>query len=268
VPRTVLIVSSGRTGTQFLAHYFDANYANVVGRHEPRPRYRVRLAANAHAAGAFSRDRLVALLARKRRNTIDPLDAELYVESNPFLWGAVDVFDEVFDEPAIVHVVRDPREQVRSALNHGTGAGLKALANRFVPYWYPALPGSPDAGSWLGRAASLWSVVNLRLRDEGARCADYQVVRYESLFDEEKSGLRDLCGRLGLEYRGAGSPVDPARPINVAAGDVLPGWREWSDQQCALLEQIAGPLMSEYGYGDEEEWRARIAAGPAPGGSP
>jgi hypothetical protein len=267
VPRTVLIVSSGRTGTQFLARYFDANYPGVVGRHEPRPRYRVRLAANAHAAGALSRERLVALLEKKRREAIDPLEADLYVESNPFLWGAVDVFDEVFGEPTIVHVVRDPREQVRSSLNHGTARGGKALANRFLPYWYPALPGRSDPGDWLARAASLWCVVNRRLRDEGARCADYGVHRYEALFDSEKSGLRELCARLGLDYCGAGSPVDPDVRMNAGEGDALPGWRDWSDEQCATLHRVAGPLMNEFGYGQEPEWLARLGADPAPGQS-
>ena len=120
MPRTVLIVSSGRTGTQFLAHYFDANYPNVVARHEPPPRYLLRVAANAHAAGALSSAAVARLLEAKRRR-IDRLSADLYVESNPFLWGAVDVFEEVFEGATIVHVVRDPREQVRSSLNHGTG---------------------------------------------------------------------------------------------------------------------------------------------------
>ena len=47
--------------------------------------------------------------------------------------------------------------------------------------------------------------------------------------------------------------------MNVAEGDALPGWREWSEEQCATVHRIAGPLMSEYGYGQEPEWLARVA---------
>ncbi len=256
--RAVLIVSSGRTGTQFLARYFDANYENVVARHEPPPRVRVRLASNAHAAGVLSRERLVTLLEKKRREFIDPIVAELYIESNPFLWGAIDVFDEVFGEPTILHVVRDPREQVRSSLNHGTGSGWKAIANRWLPYWYPKLPGQTDPGDWLGRATGLWAIVNGRLSEVGTRCADYRLVFYESLFDEEHSGLRALCEELGVPFRGAGSPIDPARRINRGQGRPWPGWREWSDAQIAVLHQIAGPLMARYGYGREPEWQERV----------
>ena len=259
--RIALIVSSGRTGTQFLARYFDANYEGVVARHEPPPAVRVRLAGNAHAAGALSRERLVRILERKRRRTIDPIDAHLYVESNPFLWGAIDVFDEVFDRPTVVHVVRDPREQVRSSLGHGTARGWKGLANRWLPYWYPNVPGRADAGDWLGRAAGLWAVVNGRLSRVGTYCADYRLVSYESLFDPSHSGLRQLCGWLGLEFRGSDAAVPPDQRIGRAERDALPGWREWSEVRCAAFDRIAGPLMAEYGYGTEPEWIRRVEAG-------
>ena len=260
---TVLIVSSGRTGTQFLARYFDTNYENIVARHEPPPRVRVRLAANAYAAGALGRERLVALLERKRRETIDSLDADLYIESNPFLWGAIDVFDEVFGEPTILHVVRDPREQVRSSLNHGTGSGWKAMANRWLPHWYPTLPGQSGPGDWFARAAGLWVTVNRRLSEIGPSCADYRLVFYESLFDEENTGLRSLCEGLGVPFCGSGSAIDPAQRINRGQRRAYPGWREWSDAQISALHQIAGPLMAQYGYGREPAWQERLQADQA-----
>jgi hypothetical protein len=261
LPRTILIVSSGRTGTQFLAHYFDANHPSVVARHEPPPRTLLRIASNAHAAGALPGAALAPLLAAKRRR-VARLDADLYVESNPFLWGAVDVFREIFEDATIVHVVRDPREQVRSSLNHGTGRGRKRLAGSLVPFWYPRLPRGPARGDWFARAAGFWCVVNEGLREQGAACTDYRLVRYEALFDSTHSGLRELCEWLGLPFRGSGSPVDPARRINRSQGSALGGWRSWSDEQCATLHRIAGPLMAEYGYGDESEWKQRVGAGP------
>ena len=259
MPRTVLIVSSGRTGTQFLAHYFDANYPSVVARHEPRPRYLLRIASNAHAAGALP-DAAVARLLEAKRRRVDRLAADLYVESNPFLWGAVDVFGSVFERASVVHVVRDPREQVRSSLNHGTGRGRKRLAGLVVPYWYPKLPPGEASSDWFARAASFWRIVNERLRDDGRACARYRLVHYEALFDSGNSGLRELCEWLALPFRGSGSPVDPALRINRAEGQVLPGWRTWSDAQCATLHRLAGPLMAEYGYGSEPEWRQRVGA--------
>ena len=256
--KTVLIVSSGRTGTRFLAEYFDANFEGVVGLHEPPPRYRARRVGNAWAAGAASRERALRVLRARRRRIDAGLDARLYVESNPFLWGAVDLFDEVYDEPFVVHVVRDPREQVRSSLAHGTARGVKAFANRFVPHWYPKRPGEPLEPDPVARAATLWAVVNERLEEYGPREARYLRVRYEDLFDSSYSGLRALCERLELDFAGAGSRVDPAERINRGEDDALGAWSGWSDAQCASLARIAGPLMSSYGYGDEPAWRDRV----------
>ena len=251
-------MSSGRTGTQFLARYFDANFEGVAARHEPPPRIRTRIVTNAFAAGVRSRERVVALL-KKKKQVIDSLASDLYVESNPFLWGAISVLDDVFESPMVVHVIRDPREHVRSSLNHGTSTGLKSVANRWLPYWYPKTP--QDGDDWLERATGVWTVANQFMREAGAACSSYQALRYEDLFDETHSGLRALCASLGVEFRWEGAPVDPAERINRAAGRVLGGWRDWTDAQCAAVHRIAAPMMAEYGYGTEPDWRARVESG-------
>jgi hypothetical protein len=262
VPKTALILSSGRTGTKFLAHYFDANFEAVVARHEPPPARWLRLASHAHMQGVLSNERLRALLAYKRRRYDDALRADLYVESNPFLAGFVDVLGEVWERPTIVHVVRDPREHARSSLNHGTASGLKGLANRLLPFWYPDVRGIlalDHPPSWLERAAGVWAIINERLRNAAPRYADYHLLRYEAIFDESHSGLHELCRILGLPYPGTGAAVAPRDRINPGRLDVLPPWREWTVEQCRQLDRICSPLMQEFGYGTEPEWRARVA---------
>ena len=262
VPRIALILSSGRTGTRFLAEYFEANFEGVVARHEPEPARSMRLVSHAQMAGSLPRGALVRLLRRKRRRYIDPIQAELYVESNPFLSGFIRVLGDVFEEPTVIHVVRDPRDQVRSSLNHGTGSGLKGLANRFVPYWYPNAPKLlqlQDVSGWFGRAAGLWTLVNRELKLGGAGYPNYHLFRFEDVFDATSSGLRAICGALGLDYRDSKQRLDPSTRINRGRLDRLPPWREWSPEQCAELCRICSPLMSEYGYGNEPEWLERVA---------
>jgi len=261
--QTAWIVSSGRTGTQFLAHYLAGNFDDVVAVHEPKPRISARLVSNAWAAGAAPRALPRALLRRKAAR-IASLTSRLYVESNPFLWGVVDLIDEVFAGAKIIHVVRDPREQVRSSLNHGTAAGLKGAANRWLPFWYPnvgSLAAVGRAPDWLERAAGLWALVNERLRRVGTGCRDYHLLRYEDLFDEEYSGLRALGEHLGLGAPRVDAPVDPGVRLNAGARDALPAWESWNDAQCGALHRICGPLMREYGYGEEPAWQRRVGAG-------
>jgi hypothetical protein len=263
VPKTALILSSGRTGTQFLAHFFDANFEGVVARHEPPPSRWLRFASHAYMRGNLSRERLRSLLAYKRRHYDASIDAALYIESNPFLVGFADVIGEVWDAPTIIHVVRDPREHARSSLNHGTGSGLKGLANRFVPFWYPdvrrILP-LDHRPSWLERAAGIWTIGNRLLIAAAPGYPDYHRFAYESIFDAEHSGLREICHLLGLDFPGADAAIEPEQRINRSRTQKLPPWREWSPAQCRALDQICSPLMGEFGYGNEPEWRAMVAS--------
>ena len=266
--RVAFIVSSGRTGTQFLAHYLDANYDDVVARHEPPPSRLLRLASHARLDGALSRSTLRRLLERYRRRSLSRLDATLYVESNPFLAGFADVLDEVFEAATLIHVVRDPRDYVRSAMNHGLGTGWKGLANRWLPYWYPKVERALDLREpldWPMRAAAHWSLVNARLRDAGAGMEHYLCLHYEGIFDSERSGLRALCRALDLPFRDENDEreqlaVSPAQPINRATLDELPDWREWTPERCRSLQRLCGAQMQSYGYGSEPEWQAKLAS--------
>ena len=256
-----LILSSGRTGTQFLARYFDANYEGVIALHEPRPVRLLRMASHAHLSGILPRSRLLALLQRKRRRFVDPLSTPLYIESNPFLSGFIDVIGEVWDDPIVVHVVRDPREHARSSLNQGTSTGLKGWSNRLVPFWYPDVQkvlGLPTRPSWLGQAAGVWTIFNRELARGGPSYRRYHVLQYEALFDEQCSGLRALCDILGLDYRDRDAAVSPTERINPGRLDVLPGWREWPVEDCRELQRICGSLMQQLGYGNEPEWLERV----------
>jgi hypothetical protein len=259
-----LIVSSGRTGTQFLARFLDANFTGVVARHEPPPAGWLRLASHAYLRGSLSRDRLRDLLAWKRRRYDDALDADLYVESNPFLAGFADVLGDVWEELTIIHVVRDPREHARSSLNHGTSSGRKGLANRWLPFWYPDVRGIlalDHPPTWLERAAGVWAIFNTRLLNASPRYANYHRLRYEQIFDPSHSGLRELCRILGLDFPGEGAAVSPEERINRSRLETLPHWREWSREQCRALDRICSPLMGEFGYGNEPEWRAQVDPG-------
>ena len=45
--RMIFVLSTGRTGTKFLAEYFNNNYPDITALHEPKPSYLLRLMSNA-----------------------------------------------------------------------------------------------------------------------------------------------------------------------------------------------------------------------------
>ncbi len=259
--RTILILSSGRTGTLFLARYFDANYEGVTARHEPPLSRLIRMASHARMEGVLSDRSLRTLLAWKGRRE-DPGGGDLYIEANPYLSGCADLLGDIWENPTIVHVVRDPREHARSALKHGMSRGLKGRLNRYLPFWYPNVRRLLDLDhrpNWLEMAACVWRLFNSLLQEAAPRYDDYHLLRYEEIFDDSFSGLRRLCGILGLDYRDEGSAVSPSERINRGRLKILPPWPEWTAEQCRQLHSICSPLMEEFGYGTEPKWLARIS---------
>lgn len=267
MPRVAVILSSGRTGTQFLARYFDANYTEVVARHEPPPSRWIRVLSNAAVSGALAPSRLLPLLSRFRAGRVAALGPEttLYLESNGFLYGFTEVIGELWPDASLVHVVRDPRDWIRSALAHGNDRGVKRLAGALIPYWLPdprRVPGAvvPERSTGLiGRYAATWAIVNQTIENARSSCPNYLRLRFEDLVDAQASGLRALCNHLGLPFREGGS-IAPDERFNASRRKSVGSWQEWSAAECRCVEEICGPLMREYGYADQPEWLARLEA--------
>src|SRR5688572_22563783 len=137
--RMIFVLSTGRTGTKFLAEYFNKNYPSITALHEPKPSYLLRLFSNAYVDGRVSADQMVSIYHRQRRHILPAIATDQYMEATGYLYGFVDVLDHITPDPIILHILRDPREFVRSAHNHGSHSGRKLLATKLVPYWYPAV---------------------------------------------------------------------------------------------------------------------------------
>jgi hypothetical protein len=259
--RMAFIFSTGRTGTKFLAHYFNHNYHNVLALHEPRPSYPLRIAANACVAGHLPDETLLKLLRWARRSVLKEAQGyECYLEATPFIYGAVRVIDRFTSDPIILHVVRDPREVTRSAHNHASYHGIKHLVSRFIPYWFPPVGKIVDrrSVSTIGLAAAKWQFINQTLADLGPSHGDYHVIRFETLFDENRTGIREICQILGLPYLESPSQVSADEKINPGRLHRLGHWRTWPEEACQELHRICSPLMQEYGYGGEAEWLAKV----------
>lgn len=255
----VFVLSTGRTGTKFLAEYFNATYDSVLALHEPKPSYLLRIASNAYAAGRVSQQTLVSLYRRERRKILPTLTTDIYIEATGYLYGFVDVLDQITDKPVILHIIRDPREFVRSAHNHGSHSGRKLMATTFVPYWYPSVKQvlKGQRVSSVGISSAKWVVINRKLLEAGPRHPNYHLIKFEELFDETNSGLRCICDVLGLDFAASGV-VSPSEKVNAGQHKKLDRWQQWSAEQCRELHEICSPLMQEVGYGVEDAWLKKM----------
>jgi hypothetical protein len=267
--KVVFIVSSGRTGTTALATHLDKTYPNVRALHEPTPSWRLRRASNKALCGHMTKEQLVRLLADSRRKLVTSIDRPIYIESNPYLGGFLDAFGEVFDNPFIIHVVRDPRSFVRSSVNFGTFAGIKRWAQAFVPYWLPKPENfaQPGEASWAqmsepARLAWYWAILNTELnRGRELFGPRYLRIRFEDLFKPDGAGLRQLTDFIGIPYDQRLAESANSEKVNASSSGRMPRWQDWDP---ATLREVLGfcePLMKEYGYGPAD---SSPASSPSP----
>jgi hypothetical protein len=243
--RPVFILSTGRTGTQFLAYHFDRD-SHVRALHEPTPSRGLRFWTVAYLEGAVEPSVMTNTLRRYRTGFFDKITEPVYVESNNFLAGFAESLIEEFDEPTLIHVVRDPRTYVRSAINNGAASGLKGLANRLVAFAH--LGFEPDSEHpTIRRSARYWTLLNKHLQSVGESYPAYHLFRYEDLFAANSDEFERL-----VEVVGAGTRVLDARRdhgrVNQSTRDVLPTWDDWLPAQQRVVIDTCGDLMAPFGY--------------------
>lgn len=254
--RIVILVSTGRTGTKALAQHFNTCYAQVRALHEPPPSRHLRRASNRYLCRRLSREGLVRTLADSRRRLLEDIREPVYIESNPFLHGFLDAFDEVFENPRVVHIVRDPRTYVRSYLNFGVFRGVKGAAARWLPYWMikPDQYETNPARRWAQmcpaeRVAWRWRTVNSVLeRGEALFGERYLRVRFEEVMARDGSGINDLAEWIGLPPSDRLAQELNREKVNASREMGVPPWPEWSEEQKSVVLAQCRELMKRYGY--------------------
>lgn len=255
--RPVFVVSTGRTGTTFLAEAI--HHLGWSAAHEPGPRW-LRLASNAYVGGTLSHKRAKAILQRTR-----PIERQWSVEASCLIYGLVAPILDVFPEARVVQLVRDPRTYVSSAVNWGVHRATGRVLN-IVPYRRLApshLEGRhPQALlSWaksdqFARVCWTWRRMNEAIQAQGEGHPRFRRIRMEDLFDPERefSGFRQILDLAGIADPGQQRLKEmSSRRVNASRIRRIPPWEQWSTESLEHLVQECGHLASQYGYPLDEE---------------
>lgn len=256
--KNVFIVSSGRTGTKFIADYF-GQMDGVSAVHEPKGSRLLRMWTTAKVEGRVTDDDLARVLYQKR-SSVKSHKSAIRIESNPYLSGFSGILDEVFENSTIIHIVRDPRTYVKSALDHGNADGIKNIFNSYVPFWYPDVAEIIKNGRSITpklRAAYYWKIINELLLEEGSKQKNYHHLKFEDIFDESGKGLDKLGKIIGVEVNLSKDNLPQA--INKSRGTTIDDWQSWSSNECRDLDKIWQPLTKKYGYCQEKAWKDKIS---------
>jgi hypothetical protein len=180
----------------------------------------------------------------------------VYLEANPYLYGFASVLDRVFARVRVIHLVRDPRSYVTSAINSGAASGLKGLVASTFPFAslqpHRAEPQCFSAAKdWspVERFAWGWTFVNRRLASVADHFGDrYRRVRYEELFRPDGRAARELADWLELREIPGRLELLLRSPVNASRGSRIGPWERWSDGERAHLFAHCGELMQDLGY--------------------
>ncbi len=248
--RAVFVVSTGRTGTQFLARTIAGWGAR--SHHEPGPWW-LRHLSNAHASGAVSTERAVRLLHRVRDDAL-AVD-EPWFEASCLDHGLVGPLLDAFPDATVVQVVRHPVGYVRSAQDWGAyrfgGRPLNVLPYRRLapPHFHPWNPAERvrwAAQDQFARLAWAWAAMNRAMRTQGEGSDRFRTVRFESLTDPDDGPdeLRRLVDDLGLDVTDEQLRTAVASRVNASR----PKAGQWSGSQWKRLVALTADEATHYGY--------------------
>lgn len=163
------------------------------------------------------------------RDALDPRAARI-LERTPEHATVLDVIAEVYPDARVIHIIRDPRDVVRSLL---------------AQEWGPTT---------VAEAAEEWRSSVAAARAASARVPHYREVRYEAMLGDPRTHIADLFAWLGLSSGtsveaaltegGVRFNVDPTAPAVQEAK-----WRTtMRPDDVAEVERVAGDLLTETGY--------------------
>lgn len=243
----LLVLSTGRSGTDLLARLFKLDRSNFV-RHEPYPilAYGAKVAYET-GPEAIEVRKAAFITARYPLVKESYLRHKRYVETNNKLSFFADAIYQLLSRSRFLHIVRDPRKFTRSGLLRRYYQEHDFDDRRIVP--------RPDSGlDWerfsdVQKVGWLWNETN-RVIEEFKAAADptrVMTVRSEELFTDP-AVFATIC-----RFMGTAEPNPKkirkmlARPTNPQYKGTLKPFAQWSAEKQRQLRDIT-PLGVQYGY--------------------
>ncbi|MEA3449815.1 MAG: hypothetical protein U9Q85_02455 [Patescibacteria group bacterium] len=296
---TIIISSMGRTGTNFFARYFRKIFSDSVSLHEPgsivlnRKKIRfkkslkyagwrvsvinkfintedIKKLSKKRMEGKINKEETAEKIIKIRKNIINNIDKNIYIESNYQFQGVLDVLPLVFSNFQSLYIIRDPRDWVRSFINR---RGLYhwsdlhyILNNRINAY----AVGEKTKTEWkqmnqFEKLSWAWNFINGYALDSIKKTATCRLIKFEDIFvaDNKTNNLLAITDSLRQENRNLKinknykkiTKTILEKKINKSYYSILPKWTAWENEQAKTLNKYCGKLMHKLGYGHEKEWQ-------------
>lgn len=249
----VFVLSTGRTGTQTLAALFGLA-TNIFANHEPTPG----LYGLSKLSYEYSREPGACMILKEafltaRRELLNySLDCGRgYIETSPQATFLAPVILEAIPEVRYLHLVRDPRDVVRSGMRRKWYDGHAYDKTRLVPH-----PDSEAGRQWddfdvFQKNLWLWTETNEWILEFSRSLPLDQtlLVRSEDVFTGHDKTLRKL-----FAFINAPMPLERkirrilGKKLNAQIAGMFPKAAEWPQDMYNNLVTTAGKMAEKLGY--------------------
>jgi len=254
--KATAIVSTGRTGTCFLARLLNRPELGLVALHEPDPTL-VELGYDV-VTGRKSVEHAKNVILRERAKIFRIVGDKMYIESNGGLIFLLPALKELIPNLKVVHVVRNPVDFVRSGVNrcyYSKGKVFQTYAEE--QRWKLRTSDFSDATEDWGamdmyeRFMWTWALKNncaARFVRENPSIAVR--VRFEDIFHcADQSGFHSMLEFLNLGALSTRfSRNDFKKVINGSEAKFAEPFDTWPSRRKASLERICGPVVRGWDY--------------------
>ena len=245
----VFFLSTGRTGTTFLAKLFDVPAIYSV--HEPQPwLFQSRL--DAYLAGDHTENRWRSTLHTTRAKLINRAHGQgrLYVETSAFLSFFTPLLSRMLPKAKFIYVHRHPGEVVRSGMRRrwynahpNDHMRLRPRADSdYAQVWSSMSPFEKNCWYWAYYNDHCLSCVE---KIEPSRVL---VIPFSKITDEV-TGVQKILDFLQRDLYTEDEISDMiVRPQNAQTSGAFPYYEQWNDESKATLQKIAGFCMARLNY--------------------
>ena len=191
------IISSGRTGTTFLSKYFNQFFDDVLSVHEPK--------VHVKSMGKKFLNKDISMI--KAKKLFLSLRRDLYInkskknsiiiESNPTLGWLVPLLKDLFDNPKIIFVTRDPKTYVRSAFDKIPQESnpdklfysKEDMQSRLTPYYFKndSIRANWENMERFEKICWFWNRFNKHIYSELKEYDNLLIVKFEDIFQNDNS---------------------------------------------------------------------------------